>query len=433
MGSVCWLNNQSLCGTDFLFKKAIWLCKMEGKWASGFFSGKKTKNKPTTTPVVALPSSSAASAAATATSATSATTTSKGGKFQSSKTLQKVDRLPRTASTTTKHPILCSIIEERYVFTKMIYHIKKGHPHLNFLSPSFLHILFDPLFTSSKKYRRTDVDMHVAVSAWCNPDTRAAAEITYGHISAWETSRVTNMEKLFNGDTDFGGDANMQSFNDDISRWDTSNVTTMWRMFNNAHTFNGDLSRWDTSNVTTMFQMFYFAHAFNGDISTWDTSKVTCMEDMFNSCRQFNCDISQWDTSNVTSLGGTFCGCHAFNRDLSAWDTSNVTCMEDTFKNALRFKGDISSWDTSKVTNMKRMFYHASSFCGDIHEWDTSSVSTETNLMDRFHAFHGNFNVNNIFDMLPNMVSGEGSSVTAYTDMFKGCPIVTDYKPLLFH
>ena len=64
-----------------------------------------------------------------------------------------------------------------------------------------------------------------------NPATRAAAEITYGHISDRETSQVANMKELFSGYTDYGGDANMQSFNDDISRWDTSNVTSMYGIF----------------------------------------------------------------------------------------------------------------------------------------------------------------------------------------------------------
>jgi surface protein len=84
----------------------------------------------------------------------------------------------------------------------------------------------------SPKLVRTDADIKVAARAWANPATRAAAEITFGHISDWKTSQVTNMEKLFLGSIYMqGGDANMQSFNDDISRWDTSNVTTMAHMF----------------------------------------------------------------------------------------------------------------------------------------------------------------------------------------------------------
>ena len=137
---------------------------------------------------------------------------------------------------------------------------------------------------STKKWRRTDEDIKVAVTAWANPATRAAAEITYGHISDWETSQVTNMYRLFYGNVWNGGDANMQSFNDDISRWDTSNVATMYGMFWGAHAFNLDLSRWDTSNVTTMNYMFCHARAFNGDLGRWDTSKVSQMHGMFLDC-----------------------------------------------------------------------------------------------------------------------------------------------------
>ena len=101
----------------------------------------------------------------------------------------------------------------------------------------------------SPKLVRTDADIKAATRAWANPATSAAAEITYGHISDWETGNVTNMEKLLCGLTNWGGDANMQSFNDDISRWNTSNVTTVYGMFGYAHAFNGDLSRWDTPKV----------------------------------------------------------------------------------------------------------------------------------------------------------------------------------------
>jgi hypothetical protein len=116
------------------------------------------------------------------------------------------------------------------------------------LKPSTSH-----LAAARSEWRRTDADIKVAARAWVNPTTRAVAEITYGHISDWDTSQVTNMEELFCGniynDPWFGGDANMLSFNDDISRWDTSNVTSMTCMFSNAYAINGDLSRWDPSNV----------------------------------------------------------------------------------------------------------------------------------------------------------------------------------------
>jgi surface protein len=96
-----------------------------------------------------------------------------------------------------------------------------------------------------------------AVDLWCS-EYRAVAEARYGHILAWNTSQVTDMQQLF---------MDKHAFNDDISRWDTSNVTTMYGMFCDAHAFNGDLSRWDTSNVTAMYGMFDNAHAFNGDLN----------------------------------------------------------------------------------------------------------------------------------------------------------------------
>ena len=129
------------------------------------------------------------------------------------------------------------VTEENYTILRTLIQIrktkhndpnrKKDHLGFGFLSHDFFKVLLGPMMESTKKWRRTDADIKVAVRAWADPATRAAAEITYGHISDWETSQVTNMEKLFCG----WEDGNMQSFNDDISRWDTSNVTCTRDMF----------------------------------------------------------------------------------------------------------------------------------------------------------------------------------------------------------
>ena len=52
-----------------------------------------------------------------------------------------------------------------------------------------------------------------AVSAWCS--SPATAEPIYGHISTWDTSRVTDMSWLF-----YSHCAKRETFNDDISAWD---------------------------------------------------------------------------------------------------------------------------------------------------------------------------------------------------------------------
>ena len=59
---------------------------------------------------------------------------------------------------------------------------------------------------------------------------------------------------------------NQGSFNEDISAWDTSGVTMMARMFYEASSFNQPLSGWQVDKVTNMNQMFGGASAFNQDL-----------------------------------------------------------------------------------------------------------------------------------------------------------------------
>ena len=125
-----------------------------------------------------------------------------------------------------------------------------------------------------------DSTIRTAVAAWLSD--RAAAEATYGHISRWETSGVTDMSYLFCGNSyDYSGSGYCNtaaaSFNEDIGAWDTSGVTTMYGMFRDTAAFNRDIGAWDTSGVRTMYYMFYYARAFNQDIGAWDTSGVTTM------------------------------------------------------------------------------------------------------------------------------------------------------------
>ena len=74
-----------------------------------------------------------------------------------------------------------------------------------------------------------DDSIKTAAEAWVAD--AAAAEGTYGHISAWDTSQVTSMAWLFDN-TDF---------NEDISAWDISAVTSMEGMFYYAHAFEQHL------------------------------------------------------------------------------------------------------------------------------------------------------------------------------------------------
>ena len=129
------------------------------------------------------------------------------------------------------HPIT----EERYQMAFIIRAIgKKRHIGI-FQQPEFVSIAMGKYFPS--KYTRSDEDIHEAVRMWCSdPDDHTAAEAKYGHISRWDVSSVTGMNRLFQF---------KRSFNADISRWNTSSVTNMNRMFYGATAFNADISRWN--------------------------------------------------------------------------------------------------------------------------------------------------------------------------------------------
>ena len=103
-----------------------------------------------------------------------------------------------------------------------------------------------------------DTTIRDAVTAWLADAT--AAEATYGHISAWDTSQVTDMKRLFQN----------SDFNQNINAWDTGAVTTMFGLFSVASKFNQPLNDWDVSRVTNMEALFAEATAFNQPIGGVD-------------------------------------------------------------------------------------------------------------------------------------------------------------------
>ena len=116
-----------------------------------------------------------------------------------------------------------------------------------------------------------------AVNLWCSDE--ASALSTYGDISTWDTSLVTDMSNMF---------FLKGSCNPDIGGWDVSRVTNMYFMFEEASAFNQDIGGWDVSRVTYMYSMFNGASAFNQDIGGWDVSRVTDMGEMFYYAYAFN-------------------------------------------------------------------------------------------------------------------------------------------------
>ena len=286
--------------------------------------------------------------------------------------------------------------------------------------------------TSSATEPITNANIKTAVDAWIANSSTATT--TYGPISDWDVSAVTDMENLFKA----------TNFNDDIGSWNVENVKNMFCMFTDATLFNQDISGWDVSSVTDMQRMFlraskfdspiddWGAHLnplnivslnhlfreaadFNQDLSSWNVSGVTDMEQMFKEATSFNQDLSAWNVSSVTNMARLFEKASAFNQDLGAWGSKlgQVNNLSYIFNGATAFEGTgadggVSTWDVSSATNMARMFMSADNFNGDIASW----VVGEATNMERLFWNATNFN-----STLSNWNVG---AVTNMYQMFRG-------------
>ena len=139
-------------------------------------------------------------------------------------------------------------------------------------------------------YVMTDSNIRTAVVAWFSDAT--AAEVTYGHISTWETGGVTDMSELFCADYCSYSNSAAASFNEDIGAWDTSGVTSMRGMFGFASSFNQNIGGWNVEQVTSMAQMFNSASSFNQDIGGWNVENVRDMSYMFTSASSFSQNLN---------------------------------------------------------------------------------------------------------------------------------------------
>ena len=119
--------------------------------------------------------------------------------------------------------------------------------------------------------------LQTAVSAWCSDS--ASAESNYGPIVSWDTSGVDSMHQLFRLDN--GGHCSTgQSFNADVTGWDTARVTVMDQMFFGASDFDRDLSGWNISKVISMESILLGAPASSVPICgiTWHQNSQSILE-----------------------------------------------------------------------------------------------------------------------------------------------------------
>ena len=219
-------------------------------------------------------------------------------------------------------------------------------------------------------------------------------------IELFDTRNVTDMHYMFGYYGGNYGGADVHSgilFSElDLSSWNTSKVTNMERMFYDCSGLtNLDLSSFDTSKVTSMYEMFYKCSGLTTlDLSSLDTSKVTTIQSMFFGCRGLTeLDLSTLDTSNVTNMGSMFEGCSGLTTlDLSSFDTSNVIFMYSMFEGCSGLTSvDLSGLDTGNVTSMDSMF----SGCSGLTSLDmrNANFTKVTRYSSMFSSVSSNINI----------------------------------------
>lgn len=236
----------------------------------------------------------------------------------------------------------------------------------------------------------TDDNLKVAVQEWfAQPDL---ATTKYGQIREWDTSRITDMHALFQGQADF---------NEDIGLWNTSQVTNLSYLFNRASSFDQDLSAWDTHQVRYMDGIFNFATSFNGDIGSWSTPSLQSMDDAFGHATSFNIDISGWDTRRLLYASHSFRDATSFSQDLSPWSVSQLQDATGMFLDAQAFDQTLC-WDVPETA-----FPHGMNlFCGSPGTLDANCVSSMI-VLDRLDDECSSGSNNNKGDILESLATGE--------------------------
>ncbi|GMI04758.1 hypothetical protein TrVE_jg9390, partial [Triparma verrucosa] len=172
-----------------------------------------------------------------------------------------------------------------------------------------------------------------------NPEATTEA---FGHISTFNTSKVTNMKDLFD----------VSDFKSDVTKMDLSE---------NARIFNEDIAAWNVGKVEDFTNIFKGLDEFNSEniIKSWNTKwrgiKFTSESLRKSVQEEFTEDklltlimygsLNTWDVSKVTDMGGLFKGMENFDEDISSWDVKKVQDFSGIFEGATKFnKSKIRNW-----------------------------------------------------------------------------------------
>ena len=170
---------------------------------------------------------------------------------------------------------------------------------------------------SKEKRKVTEIELRQMIA---NKDTS---------IADVDVSEIKDMSNLFRF-SDFGG-----SWTADLSEWDTSKVVDMESMFDGCTNLK-EVSLPHTENVTNMNGMFWGCTKLK-EVSLPHTENVENMESMFRSCTSLK-EVTLPNTGNVTDMSSMFRGCRSLLQDFSSWDITNVNKKSDMFKGCTKME-----------------------------------------------------------------------------------------------
>lgn len=201
----------------------------------------------------------------------------------------------------------------------------------------------------------TDENIHDAVDSALN-DPHGL----YGDISTFDTSAITNMDRLFK-----------DKIVPDILNWDVSSATSMREMFMGT-TNIPDTSEWDVANVDTFWWK-------RGNVIY---SQITCAKVVDGRCQFTNSGLRNivlaWESAETATEN--------VYGPLATWDVSYVTDMSDLFQDSTK-NPDITNWDMSNVVHADRMLLN-SGFTHRIDNKDLSSLQTADDMMPTGYGGH---------------------------------------------
>ena len=106
--------------------------------------------------------------------------------------------------------------------------------------------------TECPEFRGRD-ELFEAVTQYIELGRLASTEHPCGDINTWDVSQITDMSKLFCGNTWAGCPSDRTEYDVDIRDWDTSSVTNFDMMFYGASRFNG---------MSCRALKYHFTHSF---------------------------------------------------------------------------------------------------------------------------------------------------------------------------